>query len=66
MLNKYGMAYGFFIDNGYFYDETSNKEFLLTAVIYANENGCLDDIYQYNSKSIPFLKEIGEVVLDYK
>ncbi|MCM1989981.1 serine hydrolase [Oceanirhabdus seepicola] len=66
MLNKYGMAYGFFIDNGYFYDDTSKKEFLLTAVIYANKNGYLDDIYQYHSKSIPFLKEIGEVVLDYK
>ena len=33
---------------------------------YANENGYLDDIYQYHSKSIPFLKEIGEVVLDLK
>ncbi len=65
MLNKYGMAYGFFIDNGYFYDEASKKEFLLTAVIYANENGYLDDIYEYHSKSIPFLKEIGKVVLDY-
>ncbi|WBW98389.1 serine hydrolase [Oceanirhabdus sp. W0125-5] len=65
MLNKYGMAYGFMIDNGYFYDEISKKEFLLTAVIYANENGYLDGRYEYNSKSIPFLKEIGKVVLDY-
>ena len=61
--NKAGRAYGFHIDNAYVEDEPSGKGFFVTAAIYANPNGILnDDDYAYNDLSAPFLAAVGEAL----
>ena len=66
IYNKIGMAYGQLTDNAYIVDTNSHKEFLLTATIYVNSNGILNDnIYDYYSKGLPFLKNLGLMFLDY-
>ena len=67
IFNKIGLAYGFCIDNAYIVDFENNIEFLLTAVIYANENKTLNDgMYEYETVSFPFLAELGRVIYDYE
>ena len=67
IFNKIGLAYGFCIDNAYIVDFEKNIEFLLTAVIYANENQVLNDgNYEYESVAFPFLARLGRMVYDYE
>jgi len=66
IYNKIGMAYGELTDNTYIIDKNSGREFMLTATIYVNSNGILnDDVYDYYSKGMPFLKNLGLMFLDY-
>lgn len=65
MYNKIGIAYGFISDNAYIIDKKNDVEFILTAVIYTNENGIIGDgVYEYYTIGMPFLKNIGKVVLE--
>lgn len=67
IFNKIGLAYGFCIDNAYIVDFENGIEFLLTAVIYANQNETLNDgIYEYETVSFPFLAELGRMIYDYE
>lgn len=67
IFNKIGLAYGFTIDNAYVVDLTSGVEFLLTAVVYTNENERLNDgLYEYDELAFPFLGALGRVILDYE
>ncbi len=60
VYNKIGQAYGFLIDNAYIIDEAKGVEFLLSAVIYVNANGVLnDDQYEYDTIGFPFLRDLG-------
>lgn len=60
IFNKTGWAYGHVIDGAYIVDIENNIEFFISAVIYANENGVLnDDNYQAESISLPFLNQLG-------
>lgn len=43
VLNKTGRAYGFLLDNAYVQVETHGVEFLLSAVLYVNADGVLND-----------------------
>jgi hypothetical protein len=43
VLGKGGRALGFEIENSYAVDETTGRSFFVSAVIYANENGTLND-----------------------
>ena len=67
IFNKIGLAYGFCIDNAYVVDFKENIEFMLTAVIYANENNTLNDgVYEYETVAFPFLAELGRVIYNYE
>lgn len=61
IYNKIGIAYGQLTDNSYIVDKNSGKEFMLTATICLNNNGT----YDYYSKGMPFLKNLGLMFLDY-
>lgn len=61
--NKIGQAYGFLIDNAYITDPANGVEFLLSAVLYVNADGVLnDDQYDYDTVGLPFLRRLGEAV----
>jgi len=67
IFNKTGDAYGFLIDVAYIADFENNVEFMLSAVIYCNENQTLnDDTYEYESIGLPFMKRLGEVIYNYE
>jgi len=67
IFNKVGLAYGFVLDNAYIIDYENGVEFFLTAVIYGNSNGVMNDnIYDYDILTIPFLAELGNVIYKYE
>ena len=67
LFNKVGLAYGFLIDSAYIVDFDNNVEFFLSAVVYGNENGIInDDTYDYDSLTIPFLSELGRVIYEFE
>ena len=67
IFNKVGQAYGYLIDNAYIVDFANKIEFLLTAVIYVNEDQIFnDDKYEYDTIGIPFLANLGRVIHEYE
>lgn len=67
IFNKVGMAYGYLIDNAYIVDSKNQVEFLLSAVIYVNEDGIFnDDKYEYDEIGLPFLANLGRVIFKYE
>ena len=67
IYNKIGLAYGFALDNAYIVDIDNNIEFFLTAVLYSNSNEVMNDnMYDYESISIPFLSELGRKIYNYE
>lgn len=63
IFNKYGDSYGYNIDNAYIVDFEKGIEFLLAVVVQSNENGIYNDgIYEYDTVTYPFLKNIGQVI----
>ena len=61
IFNKTGWSYGFLIDGSYFVDFENDLEFLVSAVVYANEDQILnDDQYDYEKLGLPFFTELGE------
>jgi hypothetical protein len=67
IFNKIGLAYGFCIDNAYIVDFEENIEFMLTAVIYVNENNRLNDgDYEYETVAFPFLARLGRLIYEYE
>lgn len=67
IFNKVGLAYGFLLDNAYIIDTDNNVEFILTAVVYHNENETMnDDTYEYDNITIPFLAELGRNVYNFE
>lgn len=62
-VNKAGRAYGFHVETAYVEDTRSGRAFVLTAVVYANENGVVgDDEYEYEQVTRPFFRRLGEVL----
>lgn len=60
IYNKVGNAYGTMIDCAYIVDQKNNIEFMLSATILTNKDGIFNDnIYEYDSISLPFLAELG-------
>lgn len=60
IYNIVGQSYGFMADCAYIVDPEKGVEFLLSAVIFANEDGIMNDgKYEYKSVGFPFLAEIG-------
>lgn len=63
IFNKYGDSYGYNIDNAYIVDFEHGIEFLLAVVVQSNENGIYNDgIYEYETVTYPFLKNIGQLI----
>jgi len=67
IFNKVGDAYGQLTDVAYIADLDKNIEFFLSATIYCNSDGILnDDKYDYETIGLPFMKHLGEVIYDHE
>ncbi|HKP31409.1 MAG TPA: hypothetical protein VJT83_01730, partial [Chitinophagaceae bacterium] len=62
-----GDAYGFLIDVAYIVDFSKNIEFMLSAVIYCNSDGVMnDDQYDYEKVGFPFMKNLGRMIYSHE
>lgn len=67
LFNKVGWAYGFLTDVAYIVDFEKNIEFMLSATIYCNEDGILnDDKYDYEKIGLPFLEQLGQTIYQHE
>lgn len=67
IFNKVGDAYGQLIDAAYVVDFDKKIEFMLSAVIYCNEDGILNDNkYDYDKVGFPFMKNLGKLIYDHE
>lgn len=67
IFNKVGDAYGFLTDVAYIVDFDKKIEFMLSARIYCNADGILnDDKYDYETVGFPFMKELGRLIYAYE
>ena len=67
IFNKVGDAYGFLLDGAYFADFETGVEFILSAVVYCNEDGILNDNnYDYDTIGFPFMQSLGQVMYQYE
>jgi Beta-lactamase enzyme family len=67
IFNKTGDAYGNILDVAYVVDFDKGVEFFLSAVMYCNSDGILnDDQYDYKTIGLPFMKNLGQVIYDYE
>ena len=66
VFNKVGWAYGFLTDVSYIVDFKNHIEFMLTATVYTNEDGILNDnTYEYETMALPFLYRVGQDIYQY-
>lgn len=67
IFNIVGQSYGFLADCAYIVDFKHNSEFMLSAVIYVNSDGVLNDgKYEYRSTGFPYLANLGRLFLEYE
>ncbi|MEP7254753.1 MAG: serine hydrolase, partial [Ferruginibacter sp.] len=67
VFNKSGDAYGHLIDVAYVVDYKNKIEFFLSAIIYCNSDGIMnDDKYDYKTIGLPFMKNLGRVIYEYE
>ncbi|MEL6796125.1 MAG: serine hydrolase [Planctomycetota bacterium] len=60
--NKIGLAYGFTTETAYIEDQRSGRGFFLAGTVYTNENETLNDnVYEYDTKAMPFWRALGRV-----
>ena len=65
--NIVGMSHGYLADIAYFADSLHQSEFLLSAVLYVNADGILNDgAYEYDSVGLPFLAQLGQQIRHYE
>jgi hypothetical protein len=63
IFNKVGQSYGFLVENAYVVDFEAKTEFMVSAVIYTNENKILNDgKYEYKEIGFPFFVNLGKVI----
>lgn len=63
IYNKIGQAYGFTTENAWVEDTRTGRGFFLTATIYTNADGILnDDQYEYQTVALPFYGALGEAL----
>lgn len=66
-FNKTGWSYGFLTDVCYVADFKHHTEFMLTANIYVNRDGVInDDKYDYETIGRPFFRETGKIIYQYE
>ena len=67
VFNKVGWAYGCLTDVSYVVDFKNNVEFMLTATIYVNSDGVMNDNkYDYDNIGYPFLYRLGQCIYNYE
>jgi hypothetical protein len=67
ITNIVGQSYGFMSDCAHFSDKKNKIEFMLSAVIYANEDEVLSDgKYDYKTIALPYLAELGRQFYKYE
>ena len=67
VFNKVGWAYGCLTDVSYVADFKNKVEFMLTATIYVNSDGVMNDNkYDYDSIGYPFLYRLGQAIYKYE
>jgi hypothetical protein len=67
VFNKVGWAYGCLTDVSYVVDFRNRIEFMLTATVYTNEDGILnDDRYEFETEGLPFLYQTGQIIYGYE
>ncbi len=66
-FNKVGWSYGFLTDVAYIVDFEKKVEFMLSATIYCNNDGILnDDKYDYETVGLPFMEKLGQTIYAYE
>lgn len=67
IFNKIGDAYGQVLDVAYIVDFDKKVEFFLSAGIFCNTDGVMnDDKYDYETIGYPFMKNLGKTLYDYE
>ena len=67
ITNIVGQSYGFMVDCAYIQNKKEHVEFMLSAVIYTNENQIINDgKYEYNTIALPFLAELGRQIYAFE
>lgn len=67
IFNKTGWAYGCMTDVSYIVDFKNKIEFMLTATIYVNSDGVMnDDKYDYDTVGLPALYQLGQHIYKYE
>ena len=62
-VGKAGRAYGFHVANAYVEDRQSGRGVFVTAAIYVNPNGVVNDNrYSYDGTTAPFMADLGELL----
>ncbi|MFA6925095.1 MAG: serine hydrolase [Bacteroidales bacterium] len=66
-FNIVGQAFGYLSDCAYIVDFDNKIEFILSAVIYVNEDQIFNDNkYEYFTIGLPFLANVGKVFYNYE
>jgi len=67
VFNKVGWAYGFLTDVSYVLDTKNNIDYMLSATIYVNSDGVVNDSkYDEDAVGYPFLNQIGKAFYQYE
>ena len=67
VFNKVGWAYGCLTDVSYVADFKNKIEYMLTATIYVNSDGVMNDNkYDYDDIGYPFLYRLGQCIYNYE
>ncbi|MBD2768703.1 serine hydrolase [Hymenobacter sp. BT664] len=67
IYNIVGMSHGYLADVAYFADSLHQSEFMLSAVLYVNKDGIINDgAYEYASIGLPFLAQLGRLIQQYE
>jgi hypothetical protein len=67
IFNKEGDAYGFLNDIAYIVDFDKKIEFMLSATIFCDTDGVInDDKVEYDSIGYPFMESLGQAVYHYE
>lgn len=67
VFNKVGWAYGFMTDVSYVMDTKNNIDYMLSATVYVNSDGIINDSkYDEEKVGFPFFRELGKAVYQYE
>jgi len=67
IYNVVGMSHGYLADVAYITDSVQKTEFMLSAVLYVNRDGIINDgAYEYESIGLPFLAQLGRSIHSYE